>query len=268
MSARRAAFVNGSIGLHVAAAGLVATQPAWWPIALGALVADHAALVAAGLVPTSAVLGPNLRRLPRPSIARREIALTIDDGPDPEVTPRVLDLLDELAIRATFFGIGEQVLRHATLARRIVERGHALENHSYRHRHNFSLLGPRAFDREIAAAQRAIADTVGTEPRFFRAPAGLRNVFLDAALERHDLRLTSWTRRGFDTVTRDPVRVVGRLTDRLAAGDLLLLHDGHAARTRGGSIDGAPVIVEALPALAKALSTARLVPVTLGQAFA
>ena len=266
MSARRAAFIDGSIGLHVAAAGLVATRPALWPVALAALVADHAALVAAGLVPTSAVLGPNLRRLPQASVARREIALTIDDGPDPEVTPQVLDLLDGLALRATFFGIGQRVVRHAALARRIVERGHALENHSYRHRHDFSLLGPRAFDRELAAAQHAIADTVGVAPRFFRAPAGLRNVFLEAALARHDLRLTSWTRRGFDTVTRDPARVVGRLTDGLAAGDILLLHDGHAARTGDGPAAG-PVVVAALPMLADALSAARLAPVTLGGAF-
>jgi peptidoglycan/xylan/chitin deacetylase (PgdA/CDA1 family) len=256
-------FVQGSIALHLFAAGTVTTQPSLWPMALAAVVADHAAITAAGLWPTSSLLGPNIRTLPAASIARRELALTIDDGPDPEVTPRVLDLLDEHGIRATFFCIGERVSRHASLAREIVARGHAIENHSHRHRHDFSLLGPRAFDRELDAAQRAIGDTIGTLPRFFRAPAGLRNVFLQGALERHGLRLASWTRRGFDTVRRDPARVARRLTAGLAAGDILLLHDGHAARTARGN----PVIAEALPLVARAIAERGLRPVSLVAAF-
>jgi peptidoglycan/xylan/chitin deacetylase (PgdA/CDA1 family) len=255
-------FVKGSIGLHVFAAGIVTTQPSWWPMTLATILADHAAIIAAGFFPTSALLGPNLRRLPAAAIARNEVALTIDDGPDPEVTPRVLDLLDHFAMRATFFCVGERVVQQAALAREIVARGHAIENHSYRHRHNFSLLGPGGFDRELDIAQRAIIDTVGTRPSFFRAPAGLRNVFLQGALERHGLALTSWTRRGFDTVTHDATRVARRLTKGLAAGDILLLHDRHAARTP----QGVPVIVETLPLLAHALEEQRLSSVTLASA--
>jgi peptidoglycan-N-acetylglucosamine deacetylase len=257
-------FVQGSIALHLFAAGAVTTQPSWWPMALAAVVADHAVIAAAGLWPTSSLLGPNVQRLPESSVAQRQIALTIDDGPDPDVTPRVLDLLDEHGIRATFFCIGEKVRKHAALAREIVTRGHSIENHSNRHRHDFSLLGPRTLDREIEAAQRAISDAVGRAPRFFRAPAGLRNVFLQGSLERHALRLTSWTRRGFDTVRRDPRRVASRLTDGLAAGDILLVHDGHAARTDGG----VPVIVEVLPIVARAIVERDLTAVTLATAIA
>jgi peptidoglycan/xylan/chitin deacetylase (PgdA/CDA1 family) len=256
-------LVRGSIGLHVFVAGALTMQPSWWPMALATLVADHATITAAGLWPTSTLLGPNLRRLPPVAVARREVALTIDDGPDPDVTPRVLDLLDACGIQATFFCIGERVRRHAALARAIVARGHAIENHSQRHRHDFSLLGPRAFDRELDTAQRAIIDTVGIAPRFFRAPAGLRNVFLQGALERHGLVLASWTRRGFDTVEKDATRVAGRLTKQLAAGDILLLHDGHAARTAAGE----PVIVDALPKLAAAFRSGRLTTVTLRDAM-
>ena len=252
-------LVRASIGLHVFAAGAVTMQPSWWPMALTTLVADHAVITAAGLWPTSTLLGSNLRRLPARAVARGEVALTIDDGPDPDVTPRVLDLLDTLGVRATFFCIGTRVLAHPQLARDIVRRGHAIENHSHIHRHNFSLLGPGAYDREIGAAQHAIADTVGVAPRFFRAPAGLRNVFLQGALARQDLTLTSWTRRGFDTVRRDPRRVTARLVDGLAAGDILLLHDGHAARGDAGI----PVIVDVLPPLVEALRARALKPVTL-----
>ena len=260
MNAQKPLLIQGSIGLHLFAAGVVTMQPSWWPMAFATLVADHALITGAGLWPRSTLLGPNLRRLPPSSAARAEVAMTIDDGPDPAVTPRVLDLLDEAGARATFFCIGTNVVAHAALARDIVRRGHAIENHSHVHRHDFSLLGPGRLDREIGAAQRAIIDTVGIAPRFFRAPAGLRNVFLQGALERQGLSLTSWTRRGFDTVTSRVDRVVDRLVDRLAAGDILLLHDGHGAWTAAG----APVIVEALPHVLAALRERRLksVPLT------
>ena len=262
MNAPQPLLVRGSIGLHVFAAGVVTMQPSWWPMALTTLVADHAVITTAGLWPTSTLLGPNLRRLSAAATARSEVAVTIDDGPDPGVTPRVLDLLDTLQVRATFFCIGTRVLAHPALAREIVQRGHAIENHSHIHRHDFSLLMPSAYDREIGAAQRAIADTVGVAPSFFRAPAGLRNVFLQGALERQRLTLTSWTRRGYDTVRRDADRVAARLVDGLAAGDILLLHDGHAARDRAGT----PVILDALPRLVDAIRERALHPTTLRDA--
>jgi peptidoglycan-N-acetylglucosamine deacetylase len=80
---------------------------------------------------------------------------------------------------------------------------------------------------------------------------------------RSKLRLVSWTRRAFDTVSRDPKRVLARLTRGLAGGDILLLHDGHAARTARGT----PVILDALPALLDSLSRRQLKPVTLRDAF-
>jgi peptidoglycan/xylan/chitin deacetylase (PgdA/CDA1 family) len=263
-SPRQPPLVHASIGLHVFMAGIVTMQPSWWPMALATLVADHAVITAAGLWPTSTWLGPNLRRLSAAAIARSEIAITIDDGPDPEVTPRVLDALDALNARATFFCIGSQVLAHPGIAREIVRRGHAIENHSFHHRHNFSLLGPNGYEREILAAQRAISETVGGTPRFFRAPAGLRNVFLQPVLARHRLELTSWTRRGFDTVKRDVNAVSARLLAGLAPGDILLLHDGHAAR----SAEGEPVILEALTRLASAANQRSLRMVTLAEAYA
>jgi peptidoglycan/xylan/chitin deacetylase (PgdA/CDA1 family) len=257
-------LIRGSVALHVGAAALAMVRPHGWPWALGAVLADHAVLAAVGLWPRSRLLGPNWTHLPAPSAAARAVAITIDDGPDPQVTPRVLDLLEEHGAHATFFCIGERIERHPQLARAIVARHHEIGNHSQRHAGYFSLLGPRGLALEIGRAQQAIGDTTGEVAHFFRAPAGLRNPFLEPVLARANLRLVSWTRRGFDTVTTSAERVLARLTHRLGGGDILLLHDGHAARTR----DGTPVILAVLPRLLAALSAAQLTPVTLRRALA
>jgi len=227
---------------------------------MSAIVVDHLLLGAAGLWPRSKLLGPNWTRLPEAGAGgAAAIAITFDDGPDPDVTPRVLALLDEHRARATFFCVGERVNRHPALAREIVERGHTIENHSQRHLHRFSLLGPRALADEIARAQQAILAATGEVAQFFRAPAGLRNPFLEPVLARANLRLVSWTRRGFDTVSGSAKGVLGRLTRGLEAGDILLLHDRHSARTTTGSA----VILEVLPPLLAAIAAAGLTPVTL-----
>jgi peptidoglycan/xylan/chitin deacetylase (PgdA/CDA1 family) len=99
---------------------------------------------------------------------------------------------------------------------------------------------------------------------FFRAPAGLRNPFLQPVLGRLDLRLASWTRRGFDTVNGNPHTVFRRLARNLARGDILLLHDGNAAK----AASGAPVICEALPRVLDELKTRGLASVVMRSALA
>jgi peptidoglycan/xylan/chitin deacetylase (PgdA/CDA1 family) len=259
---RPSGLIVASLALHIAllAAGIL--LPAAWPWWLGALVANHAVLAAVGLWPRSRLLGPNWTRLPAAAAARGEVAITIDDGPDLEVTPRVLDLLDAAGARATFFCIGRQAARYPELCREIIVRGHAVENHSEHHHHSFSLRGPWALTRELTAAQNTLAGITGVVPRFFRAPAGLRNPFLDPLLHRHGLRLASWTRRGFDTRQRDPSKVLEALRRNLAAGDILLLHDAHAART----VSGEPVILTVLPALLADIRARGLRTVTLDAA--
>ena len=261
--ARYSPLIKASAVLHLAALAAWAWRPALWPWWLGALVLNHAVITAAGLWPRASLLGPNITRLPAAAAARREVALTIDDGPDPEVTPAVLDQLHRAGARATFFCIAERAARHPALVAEILARGHSVQNHSHVHRHNFSLLGPRGFDAEISRAQAQLQALTGQRPRFFRAPAGLRNPFLQPVLARHGLVLTSWTRRGFDTREGDPQRVLQRLTRGLDAGDILLLHDGHCAC----AADGRPVVLHVLPLLLERLRASGLAAVTLPQAY-
>lgn len=256
-------LLRATLGVHAAAGALLLHPPsAGW--ALGLLAVNHAALTAAGLWPRSRWLGPNVLRLPAASAARGEIALTIDDGPDPEATPAVLELLAQHGAHATFFCIAQRARQHPALVREIVAHGHSVQNHSDVHRHHFSLLGPRGFARELERAQQTLTDLTGERPSCFRAPAGLRNPFLDPVLHRLGLQLVSWTRRGFDTRERDPERVLQRLVGDLAAGDILLLHDGNAARTA----QGRPVVLEVLPQLLAQCRQAGLRCVTLPQALA
>jgi peptidoglycan-N-acetylglucosamine deacetylase len=221
------AAIWASTALHGAVFASCIIAPTSWPLGVGALAANHAGLTAAGLWPRSRLLGPNIRRLNKTAISNNKIALTFDDGPNPQITPWVLDILDRYSTKATFFCIGQSVSTHKALARQIVARGHAIENHSQHHAHAFSTFGLSRLRTEIETAQKTIADTVGILPSLFRAPAGLRSPLLEPVLAPMGLRLVSWTRRGFDTVEINPDKVFARLTKKLQAGDILLLHDGN-----------------------------------------
>jgi peptidoglycan-N-acetylglucosamine deacetylase len=256
-------LIRASIALHGLALVAVIAEPAQWRWALGALAINHLLLTAVGLWPRSNWLGPNWTRLPAAAAARNEIALTIDDGPDPLITPRVLDILDHYAAQATFFCVGEKAARFPDLCREIVRRGHAVENHSQHHRHYFSLLGPRGLTGEVQAAQSTLSLITGQRPVFFRAPAGLRNPFLDPVLARLGLTLASWSARGFDTRIGDAERVKHALLRGLRQGAILLLHDGNAAR----SPRGIPVILDVLPAVLESAAAAGLRFVSLRDAL-
>lgn len=259
-------LLAGSALLHGVALGAALVSPRLRPTAAALVVADHCLLVGNGLWPRSRTLGPNLRRL-APVAGdehRPRVALSFDDGPDPEVTPRVLDLLDRSRpggrpVGATFFCIGERVRRHPEIVAEIGRRGHRVENHTDRHLRRFAVLGPLAMAREVDRAQESIAEVTGHAPRLMRPPAGFRNPFLEPILARRGLWLVSWSRRAYDTVRRDPRRVARHLTRGLGPGEILLLHDGGAARTGAGR----PVVLEALPRVLDHLEAAGLAAVAI-----
>ena len=123
------ALIRISVVLHVLALAGLAITPAHWRWALGTVVANHLLITAVGLWPRSQWLGPNWTRLPAAATARNEIALTIDDGPDPIVTPHVLDLLEQYDVCATFFCIADQAAQHPQLPTALDSGGLALRGH-------------------------------------------------------------------------------------------------------------------------------------------
>ena len=122
-------------------------------------------------------------------------------------------------------------------------------------------MGLKGITKELQAAQETLTGLTGQRPRFFRAPAGFRNPFLDPVLTRLGLQLVSWSVRGFDTRVSNAAKVTNTLVAGLRPGAILLLHDGNAARTRAGT----PVILEVLPALLDAAVADNLRFVTLQQ---
>ncbi len=215
-----------ALAAHGAAGGAVIVSPRVWPWALGVCVGSHAAVVAAGLVPRCTWMGPNIRSLSAAAEQRGELALTFDDGPDPQITPRVLDLLDSANAKGTFFVIGQRAEKHPELVREMTVRGHAVENHSHTHPVSFYFRSPAALRREIEPVQSVLQQLCGRAPRFFRAPAGIRSPLLQRELERCELQLVSWTRRGYDTVEWRHEKVLARLLPSVSPGAILVLHDG------------------------------------------
>ena len=232
-----------TLALHVAGVLLLAADAALWPWVAAALAANHQILTTGVFLVRGRLLGPNLSRLPAAAIARRHVSLTFDDGPHPELTPRVLALLERYQATASFFCVGEKARAHPELVREIARRGHSVENHTYRHSHAFALFSVSLLRREVESAQAVVAAITGRAPQFFRAPVGFRSPLLELVLARVGLRYVSWTRRGFDTAKADPARVLARLTRGLAAGDVLLLHDNLP-----GSLTILPALLEQLAA--------------------
>jgi peptidoglycan/xylan/chitin deacetylase (PgdA/CDA1 family) len=256
---RPAPVIRISAAVHLAGVAAVALDPLSWPYIGAALVANHAALGLGVMMPRSTILGPNLSSLPQASALRGEIALTFDDGPHPTVTPRLLDLLDRYGAKASFFCIGRKAAAYPEIVREIARRGHSVENHSNRHPNGFAGYGLRRLARDIEAAQETLGSLSGRAPAFFRAPMGLRSLFLDPVLTRLGLAYVSWTRRGLDMVDKDPASVLARLVRGLSAGDILLLHDGVPAQ----SDPDLAVVLSVLPALLERIAVDRLKPVSL-----
>lgn len=253
-----------SVAWHLACLLALVWRPGDWPYWLGLLALNHLLLTVLVFLPRNRWLGRTLTRLPPDARGRRQVALTFDDGPDPVVTPQVLDLLDRHGARASFFCIGSRVRQHPELVREIVARGHTVENHGDAHSPIFALWGMARMRRDIAAMQQSLRDAGVPPARFFRPTAGFRNPLLDPVLARMGLQLAMWERRSFDTRDGNPARVLARLVRGLSAGDILLLHDGNSAATT----DGRPVVLEVLPQLLRRLQQAGLQPVPLREALA
>jgi peptidoglycan/xylan/chitin deacetylase (PgdA/CDA1 family) len=168
-----------------------------------------------------------------PAICRVErqpgrVALTFDDGPDPQATPALLDLLRREGVSATFFCIGKNVAAHPQLAARIAAEGHLLGNHLYSHFWWTSFLRRRGLVGEMMRTQQAIAAAAGVTPRYLRPPVGLTNPHFAGALRETGLTMVGWDVRTFDSA-RSTQTVLRRISGKTRDGSIIVLHDGGAS---------------------------------------
>jgi peptidoglycan-N-acetylglucosamine deacetylase len=162
----------------------------------------------------------------------KEVWLTLDDGPDPEDTPRILDLLDQHNARATFFVIGERAARHPELVAAIRARGHEIGHHTQTHPcYSFWCATPGAVRRELDDALACLTVGEHAPPTRFRAPVGFKNIFLASALAARGLTYVAWSIRSGDTFSGGPDAVAVRVNRQLKPGSIILMHEGPPLRS-------------------------------------
>ena len=153
--------------------------------------------------------------------------MTFDDGPHPIYTPKVLELLKKHRAKASFFLIGENLKKHPYLVERILDEGHSIGNHSFTHSKTIDFKGKARWLKEIEETDLEIQKITGKKPKFFRPPYGVTTPHLADALEKTGHLTIGWNQRTYDTILRNPKKILSKLRKNLKAGDIVLLHDSH-----------------------------------------
>jgi peptidoglycan/xylan/chitin deacetylase (PgdA/CDA1 family) len=217
------------------------------PLGIGLPAAAFLALLTDGIArPGSSILYPTWRRGRED---RPQVALTFDDGPDPEVTPAVLDALHAHDARATFFTIGRNLEQHADIGRRMIAEGHELGSHSWRHVRWQNFYGRRAQAADLERNARLIQELTGSKSEpLYRPPIGLKSPPLARAAHARNIRMIAWSVHSRDTTTGDPARIAERVLREIGPGDIVLMHDGHdlPGRHRRAGAAAVPLILAGL----------------------
>jgi peptidoglycan/xylan/chitin deacetylase (PgdA/CDA1 family) len=202
------------------------------------VVAGVGGAAAAGVLwgvydPNSALFGPVIGRGPR----RPVLYLTFDDGPRPSSTEPILETLAQYRVPAAFFLVGTAVRHYPDTARRIAACGHELGNHTRRHR-KLHRLGPKAVSAELVGGHYDVVETVGQEPRMFRAPHGYRNPFVSRTAAQLDYQVVGWTFGVWDSARPGVETIRRRVREKLCPGAIILLHDGDGYDPTGADARG------------------------------
>lgn len=225
--------------------------------------AAGAGLTALGLGmfhPKVALFGPQRSHGPR---AAPRVALSFDDGPHPDFTPRIAEALKAADARATFFSIGAFVEQHPDVARALVAAGHELGNHTFSHDTFRHLFSAPALTEDLRRCQTVLS-ALGPAPRWYRPAVGIRNPPVHAAAKAVGLEVVTWSGAARDgSWALDEARA-RKLADGAQAGDILVLHDG----VRGTEAPLREATVKWLPVLLARLRDRGLAPVTVSALMA
>lgn len=189
-------------------------------------------------------------------VADQSIAMTFDDGPHPQLTPKLLDLLKERNIKATFFVIGKNVEAYPEIAKRIVEEGHEIASHTWNHP-ALNKLSPAKVQQEVESTRLVIEKATGVRPRLIRPPYGATNAALNRRLtDEFGERVILWSVDPLDWKHRNQQRVFSQILEKTRPGDIVLSHDIH------------PTTVAAMPATLDALREKGFTFVTVSELLA
>lgn len=243
-----AATIAG-IGL---AARSVLTEPPSLPVAIAGISFYVAIMLSGVFVLRLQMYADAIVKGPRDATG---VVLTFDDGPDPDHTPKVLDLLDGAKAKATFFVIGKKAEKHPELVKEIVSRGHEVGIHSYAHDRLFSLRGTSRVRKDLEKAKKVLTDILG-EPDdlwLWRPPIGHTNPTIARVAEELDLVTIGWSVGARDGIASASVpSVVARVAQGLEDGAIVLMHDASELGTH------VPVGPAALPGVLDAIEERNL----------
>lgn len=167
-----------------------------------------------------------------PNIKKHQVAITFDDGPNPEFTPQVLALLKSFHAKATFFCIGKNIDQHPDLFKTIIEDGHTVGNHTYSHSNTFGFFGFTKVLTELQETNQSIKKHGGLHCKLYRPAFGVTNPNIKKAVKALGLTSIGWNQRSFDTTNLSDVTILKRITKDLKKGDIILLHDSSAKTLR------------------------------------
>lgn len=157
---------------------------------------------------------------------KNQIALTFDDGPHPEFTPKVLELLEKHNAKGTFFCIGKNIQKHPEVLQEIAQKGHSIGNHSFSHSPLIDFNDKRKWLQEIYKTDEEIYKTIGKKSEFFRPPFGVTTPHLAKAIRKTQHQVIGWNVRSFDTVSHQtPEKIIKRILSKTNPGSIILLHD-------------------------------------------
>ena len=154
-----------------------------------------------------------------------KVLLTFDDGPDPDNTQKILDILNEHNIGALFFLIGRKVETNKDIVQKVIEEGHLIGNHSYSHNNLMAFYSTNALIKDITKAEEMLDSISLDRPKLFRPPIGYTTPNYTRALKRLKLKCVGWRLRTYDTLSKDPERLISRLVRATKKGDIVLFHD-------------------------------------------
>jgi peptidoglycan-N-acetylglucosamine deacetylase len=158
-------------------------------------------------------------------IKQEQVSITFDDGPHPEFTPKVLELLDKYDAKATFFCIGKNIEAHPALFQELISHGHTVGNHTYSHASNFGFFSSEKVLEELEKTNKIVKELSGLGLRLYRPAFGVTNPSIKKALQQTNLKTIGWSKRSLDTTAISEKNIVNRITRNLKKGDIILLHD-------------------------------------------